>query len=166
MPTNICEKLKNLFEKHTNYNSFACSAQNQYGLKLNIIQDGDSCYSDFKLDRMYTGFPNIIHGGIQATIIDEIGFWAMFNKYKTVGLTTKLSIEYLNKVEPEINLKALVTKIIKSDLDVNVEVHIKTNNLTLVVGSLTYKLISDILLKRYFGEKFYTEFIKIKNEYN
>ena len=90
----------------------------------------------------------------------------MFNKYKTVGLTTKLSIEYLNKVEPEINLKALVTKIIKSDLDVNVEVHIKTNNLTLVVGSLTYKLISDILLKRYFGEKFYTEFIKIKNEYN
>ena len=29
----------------------------------------------------------------------------MFNKYKTVGLTTKLSIEYLNKVEPEINLK-------------------------------------------------------------
>lgn len=90
----------------------------------------------------------------------------MFNKYKTVGLTTKLSIEYLNKVEPEINLKALVTKIIKSDLDVNVEVHIKTNNLTLVVGSLTYKLISDILLKRYFGEKFYTEFIRIKNEYN
>ena len=90
----------------------------------------------------------------------------MFNKYKTVGLTTKLSIEYLNKVEPEINLKAIVTKIIKSDLDVNVEVHIKTNNLTLVVGSLTYKLISDILLKRYFGEKFYTEFIKIKNEYN
>ena len=127
MTTNICEKLKNLFEKHTNYNSFACSAQNKYGLKLNIIQDGDSCYSDFKLDRMYTGFPNIIHGGIQATIIDEIGFWAMFNKYKTVGLTTKLSIEYLNKVEPEINLKALVTKIIKSDLDVNVEVHIKTN---------------------------------------
>ena len=85
MTTNICEKLKNLFEKHTNYNSFACSAQNKYGLKLNIIQDGDSCYSDFKLDRMYTGFPNIIHGGIQATIIDEIGFWAMFNKYKTVG---------------------------------------------------------------------------------
>ena len=114
MTTNICEKLKNLFEKHTNYNSFACSSQNKYGLKLNIIQDGDSCYSDFKLDRMYTGFP----------------------------------------------------KIIKSDLDVNVEVHIKTNNLTLVVGSLTYKLISDILLKRYFGEKFYTEFIKIKNEYN
>ena len=93
MTINICEKLKNLFEKHTNYNSFACSSQNKYGLKLNIIQDGDSCYSDFKLDRMYTGFPNIIHGGIQATIIDEIGFWAMFNKYKTVGITTKLSIE-------------------------------------------------------------------------
>ena len=84
----------------------------------------------------------------------------------TLNPALKLSIEYLNKVEPEINLKALVTKIIKSDVDVNVEVHIKTNNLTLVVGSLTYKLISDILLKRYFGEKFYTEFIRIKNEYN
>ena len=69
MTTNICEKLKNLFEKHTNYNSFACSAQNQYGLKLNIIQDGDSSYSDIKKDRMYTGFPNIINGNIQACLL-------------------------------------------------------------------------------------------------
>ena len=40
-------------------------------------------------------------------IIDEIGFWAMFKKVKTMGFTTALNIEYFNKLEIDKELKVI-----------------------------------------------------------
>jgi len=167
MVISFSQKLRNLFEKYTDHNCFACSSRNQIGLKLEIVQNDENCFSDFILSNDYTGFPNIIHGGIQATVIDEVGFWAMYNKYKTIGFTTRMTLDYLNKLEANTKLRAIATKIERNNTLVNVEVKIlNKDNAVGTIGNLNYKLVNDILLKKYFGKKFYEEYIKIKNEFN
>tara|TARA_A100001234_G_scaffold188135_1_gene173223 strand:+ start:92736 stop:93239 length:504 start_codon:yes stop_codon:yes gene_type:complete len=167
MVISFSQRLRNLFEKYTDHNCFACSSRNQIGLKLEIVQNDEDCFSDFILSNDYTGFPNIIHGGIQATVIDEVGFWAMYNKYKTIGFTTRMTLDYLNKLEANTKLRAIATKIERNNTLVNVEVKIlNKDNAVGTIGNLNYKLVNDILLKKYFGKKFYEEYIKIKNEFN
>ena len=167
MVISFSQKLRNLFEKYTDHNCFACSSRNQIGLKLEIVQNDENCFSDFILSNDYTGFPNIIHGGIQDTVIDEVGFWAMYNKYKTIGFTTRMTLDYLNKLEANTKLRAIATKIERNNTLVNVEVKIlNKDNAVGTIGNLNYKLVNDILLKKYFGKKFYEEYIKIKNEFN
>ncbi len=163
MVISFSQRLRNLFEKYTDHNCFACSSRNQIGLKLEIVQNDENCFSDFILSNDYTGFPNIIHGGIQATVIDEVGFWAMYNKYKTIGFTTRMTLDYLNKLEANTKLRAIATKIERNNTLVNVEVKIlNKDNAVGTIGNLNYKLVNDILLKKYFGKKFYEEYIKIK----
>ena len=167
MVISFSQRLRNLFEKYTDHNCFACSSRNQIGIKLEIVQNDENCFSDFILSNDYTGFPNIIHGGIQATVIDEVGFWAMYNKYKTIGFTTRMTLDYLNKLEANTKLRAIATKIERNNTLVNVEVKIlNKDNAVGTIGNLNYKLVNDILLKKYFGKKFYEEYIKIKNEFN
>ena len=167
MVISFSQRLRNLFEKYTDHNCFACSSRNQIGLKLEIVQNDENCFSDFILSNDYTGFPNIIHGGIQATVIDEVGFWAMYNKYKTIGFTTRMTLDYLSKLEANTKLRAIATKIERNNTLVNVEVKIlNKDNAVGTIGNLNYKLVNDILLKKYFGKKFYEEYIKIKNEFN
>ena len=40
-----------------------------------------------------------MHGGIQCALIDEVAFWAMFDKFKKIGLTARIEINYQKKVE-------------------------------------------------------------------
>ena len=102
----------------------------------------------------------MIHGGIQATIIDEIGWWTMFNQIKRLGFTKSLSVEYLSKIETEKELR-VVGKVVNNtakDL-INVEVEILSNDTSAKTrGVVEYKLLSDNAIKRYFGLEFSEKF--------
>lgn len=163
---NICEELRVLFKSIEGYNCFASSPNNKIGLNLNIVQEKDFFTCSFKLGNLYSGFPGIIHGGIQATIIDEIGFWAMFKEVKTMGFTTALKIEYLTKLETDKELKAVSRNIIINEDETEVIVEILDGSKVCTLGKLKYKLIKDNLIKRYFGDSFYKSFLEIKKKYD
>ncbi len=50
---------------------FACGKNNPIGLKLKFFYDEQYAISKFKLNEKYCGYPNVIHGGIINTILDE-----------------------------------------------------------------------------------------------
>ena len=57
------------------------------------------------------GFVNILHGGIQATLLDEIASWAVQTQCKTVGVTSSMEISYRRPVyisDGEISLRATI----------------------------------------------------------
>lgn len=163
---NICEELRVLFKCIEGYNCFACSPNNKIGLNLNILKEKDHFTASFVLGNLYSGFPGIIHGGIQATIIDEIGFWAMFEEVKTMGFTTGLNIEYLNKLETDRELKAVSRDILINKDETEVTVEILDGSKVCTLGKLKYKLIKDNVIKRYFGDSFYKSFLEIKKKYD
>lgn len=93
-------KIKNAYAKCDNveYNCFACSPENENGLKMEFWEDGENIISYWTPPKHITGFKNIIHGGIQATVLDEIAAWAVSIKCKTAGVTSNLNAKYRRPV--------------------------------------------------------------------
>ena len=80
------------------YNCFACAPSNPYGLKMEFYEDGDDIVSLWTPGVNYQGWLNTLHGGIQATLMDEIGGWIIARKFQTSGMTTSLNVKYKKPV--------------------------------------------------------------------
>ncbi len=77
------------------YNCFGCSPHNEIGLCLDFFENGDEILAVWKPEKKYEGWAGVLHGGIQATLIDEAAAWFVFVKLKTSGVTSGLNIEYI-----------------------------------------------------------------------
>jgi len=44
------------------------------------------------------GWTNVVHGGVQAALLDELGGWIVLLKMKTSGVTSALNVKYLKPV--------------------------------------------------------------------
>lgn len=97
------------------YQCFGCSPNNKLGLKLQFIDCGENEIEAFwKPEPHFEGFFKILHGGIQATLQDEIAGWLVFTKCKTSGVTQSLSINYLKPVfvtDEKLRIHAQLTRI-------------------------------------------------------
>ena len=58
------------------HNCFGCGLKNDIGLKLNFTKKNDLIIGSYITHKDYEGFPDILHGGIQTTILDEAMNWA------------------------------------------------------------------------------------------
>ena len=81
------------------YNCFACSPYNSAGLQLDFWEDGDDIVTKWKPNKDYEGWIGVLHGGIQATLLDEIGGWVVMLKLKTTGVTSEMNVQYLKPVK-------------------------------------------------------------------
>ena len=96
----IMKKIINPFLPLTEkgYNCFACAPNNPYGLKMEFYEDGDDIVSFWSPDDNFQGWLKTLHGGIQATLIDECAGWLISRKFQTSGMTTNLNIKYKKPV--------------------------------------------------------------------
>ena len=61
---------------------------------MEFFEDGDDIVCFWKPTTNYQGWINTLHGGIQATLIDETSGWLISRKFQTSGMTTNLNIKY------------------------------------------------------------------------
>jgi uncharacterized protein (TIGR00369 family) len=95
------KKIRNPWKDPKNrgeYNCFACSPYNESGLKLEFWEDGDEIVTKWDPLKMYEGWAGVLHGGIQATLLDEIGGWVTMIKLKTTGVTSDMQVKYMKPV--------------------------------------------------------------------
>lgn len=94
------KKIKNPYIglEQQGYNCFACCPTNPYGLKMEFYEDGDDIVSIWNPGDNYQGWLRTLHGGIQATLIDELGAWVISRKLQTSGVTTNLQVKYRNPI--------------------------------------------------------------------
>ena len=85
---------------------FACGSHNTAGLHMDFKSDGKTVFSWLKVPRHLCGWQNVIHGGIIATILDEIMSWTGHHLIKKLILTRSISIEFLQPVYVDTNLRA------------------------------------------------------------
>ena len=81
------------------HNCFGCSQNNQHGLKLRFWYIPDGCRSYYTIPSEYSGFSGIAHGGIIATMLDEVAAWTIIVHYLRPGITQNMSIRYLKPVK-------------------------------------------------------------------
>lgn len=80
------------------YNCFACAPTNPHGLKMEFWEDGDELVSIWQPNPNYEGWLGTLHGGIQSTLIDEIGGWWIGRKLQLSAMTTNLNVKFKKPV--------------------------------------------------------------------
>ncbi len=85
---------------------FICGKENPIGLNLTFQTDKDKVFVKFTLNEKYIGYKDRIHGGIAASVLDEIMGWACSVKTKRLYYTVELRIRYKMPIKPNIELFA------------------------------------------------------------
>lgn len=81
-----------------NYHCFGCSPENKIGLKLEFEDKDGVLEAQFLPQKIYEGYFDVLHGGIQATLHDEIASWMVYTQCGTAGVTISLEVKYRNPV--------------------------------------------------------------------
>jgi len=92
-------KLENPYAEYKEYNCFGCSPTNPMGLKMEFHEEGEEIISTWAPGDNYQGFHDILHGGIQATMMDEIASWVVFMKLNTAGVTYQMRTRFRKPVK-------------------------------------------------------------------
>lgn len=74
---------------------FGCGSGNAVGLGMKFYSDGRSVASSLAVPDHLCGWRHVVHGGIVATIFDEIMGWTAIYLMKKVVLTKRLSVDFL-----------------------------------------------------------------------
>ena len=83
---------------------FACGKDNPQGLKLEVRKTPDGVALDYVLPDHLAGWQGIAHGGIVATILDELLAWACTN-YGHNCVTAEMNVRYRKLVKTGSPLK-------------------------------------------------------------
>jgi uncharacterized protein (TIGR00369 family) len=76
------------------YNCFGCSPANEHGLHLRFWLDEEDLVAKWQPKKEFEGWIGVLHGGIQATLMDEAAAWLVFVTLKTSGVTTALNMVF------------------------------------------------------------------------
>lgn len=93
---------------------FGCGPANPSGLKIQFYTDGKSVVSWISVSDHFTGWSNLIHGGILATILDEIMGRSAIHLLKKLPMTKSMTVDYLKPVYTGMEIK-VVGKVVKND---------------------------------------------------
>ena len=143
-------EIRNPFEKHEDYNCFGCCPDNPHGLQMRFCEEGQEVLSFWEPRDYFQGYGYILHGGIQATLMDELASWAVFLKLKTAGVTSRIDIQfrkpaYTNK--GKIVLRATVKESTKSHAVIKVLLEDSEENLC-SEADIAYTLFSPKLAQK------------------
>lgn len=84
---------------HT-HSCFVCGESNTIGLNLRFETDGRIVRTRFTPRPEHIGFKEVVHGGIIATLLDEIMVWAVAVETKRFGYCAELTVRYQKPLRP------------------------------------------------------------------
>ena len=92
------KKIVNPWKGMAGYNCFGCAPDNPAGFHLEFFEDGDDIVTFWQPSAPYQGWEGIVHGGIQALLLDEVCGWVVTRKAQTAGVTMSMETRYLKPV--------------------------------------------------------------------
>lgn len=93
------KKILNPFTRLEGYQCFGCSPDNKHGLQLSFGEEGEFITAEWEPLAHFQGWNNTLHGGIQATMMDEIASWLVFVKLDTSGVTCEMEVKLKKPVK-------------------------------------------------------------------
>jgi uncharacterized protein (TIGR00369 family) len=146
-------KINNPYLPHKEHFCFGCSPKNPIGLHLNFERDGDRVLCQWQPEANYQGFHQVLHGGILATLLDEIAGWVVQAVVGTAGVTSEMNVKYLKPVyvhDGPLQLEAAVSNRRGRLVDIDTKL---SNALGVLCtqASVTYYLFSPEVAKKKFN---------------
>jgi uncharacterized protein (TIGR00369 family) len=85
---------------------FVCGESNPLGLQIRFETDGRIVRSHFKFRAEHSGFQNTIHGGLIATVLDEVMVWACAVQTRRFAYCAELNVRFVSPGRPGEKLTA------------------------------------------------------------
>jgi uncharacterized protein (TIGR00369 family) len=123
-------KIHNPFRAREGYRCFGCSPDHLSGLQLSFYEEGDELISIWEPKSQFEGYQGVLHGGILATIMDEIASWVVYVKVKVAGVTSSMDVRYHKPVYMEggaITIRSKVLRMRRNLADIQVVIYNKEN---------------------------------------
>lgn len=80
------------------HHCFVCGELNQRGFRAPIYASAGQAWTEVTLGPDFVGWADKAHGGILATLLDELMGWALF-EHDCWGVTAELTVRYLRPVD-------------------------------------------------------------------
>lgn len=84
---------------HT-HSCFVCGESNASGLRLRFETDGRRVQTRFTVRPEHVGFKGVMHGGLIATVLDEVMVWACAVGTRQFAYCAELTVRFLVPVQP------------------------------------------------------------------
>ncbi|MFA6543788.1 MAG: PaaI family thioesterase [Limisphaerales bacterium] len=88
---------------HT-HSCFVCGESNAHGLKLRFHSDGQKVHTRFTPSAEHIGFKGVTHGGILATVLDEIMVWAVAVGTRRFAYCAEMTVRFQQPAKPDAEL--------------------------------------------------------------
>lgn len=90
---------------------FACGRSNPIGLKLQFRFEGDDYVTEFDVKPEYQGWTGIVHGGLLATVLDEVMARLLWEKGLN-AITGRLTVRYHQplSIGDKVRVRGRITK--------------------------------------------------------
>lgn len=82
------------------HSCFVCGESNPLGMKLRFHAHGKEIHAEFTPRPEHMGFKGVVHGGLQATVLDEILAWACAVATGKFGYCAELTVRFQKPVGP------------------------------------------------------------------
>jgi uncharacterized protein (TIGR00369 family) len=156
----MIREIENVFEDLPGYRCFGCDPTNSHGLKIKIFADDETgeVFTRIKTEDHFSGFPGILHGGIQCTLIDEIAFWAMFDRVQKIGFTANIQMDFLKTVNTSslLEVRGRIDNIKGHNLSVEANI-LNEDNEVCTRGRVIYYIANKEKILKILGEGRITE---------
>ena len=73
---------------------FACGGDNHHGLQMTFARSGDRLRTQLIIPGHFRGWSSLVHGGVIATILDEIMSWTAIVVARRFILTKTMQVNY------------------------------------------------------------------------
>ena len=77
---------------------FACGALNPAGLQLVFERDGEVLCTRFRPSQFHQGWRDVLHGGVQATVFDDLMSNCLFRIHHLSAVTAELTTRFRRPV--------------------------------------------------------------------
>lgn len=77
---------------------FGCSPANPHGLRLRFWRSEQGCFTKYAVPEHLCSFDGVAHGGVVATLLDEVSAWTVIARLGRIGITRDISVRYLRPV--------------------------------------------------------------------
>ncbi len=120
---------------------FGCSPDHPIGFHLRFAREGTSVVTRFVPGTQYQGPPGIFHGGLVATLADEIGAWTVLGLLGKFGFTASFKGRLLTplRIGEEIEGRGFIAK--DGARVVGVEVVLRQGGSDAFQGDFTFVLL-------------------------
>ena len=86
---------------------FGCGHGNPAGVSLKMKSDGKAVYADWLPRQEHAGFSHAVHGGVIATVIDEMMAWACGVLGGKFAYSVDMNVRFHKVIEPGMLIKCI-----------------------------------------------------------